>query len=102
LPLFAITISLCVLAWSALRYVKIESKKLQLQRFENFQMLIEIVNNVDEQGGLYPQLAAAYELRNFPEYGEILQRMYERHMRALPGFERVAEEINATIAFLKK
>jgi hypothetical protein len=97
-----VVIPLAALAWSAVNHVIVEKRKAQVDRFEDFLSLLTIINNVKGEVGLYEQLAAAFQLRNFPEYRDILIRVYERHARTTTGFEKVAEEMNATISFLKK
>ena len=71
-------VSLLSLAWSAWRFVEVRREEQAQRRFENYHKLIgELVGGVrtNQQMKLDSQIAVVFELRNFPEYGEVTIRI---------------------------
>lgn len=69
-----------VLAFSAFRYVSLRRDELKNQRYEKYHtLLLKISRGVDSQGllKLVSQRAFIYELRHFPEYGDLTKRLLE-------------------------
>lgn len=92
-------------------------KKEQRQiRFENYHnKLIAGLSNIQKGFGLDQQIAIVYELRNYPEYYRITQRVLEGYKERLENDEfafllpseteskkRLVGEIDLTIDFIKK
>jgi hypothetical protein len=68
-----LVLPLGALAWSALWYVGIENQKNQKARYDRFFDLMEQLGRSDHS--IAAKMAAAYALRRFPEYREVIVRL---------------------------
>jgi hypothetical protein len=67
-----IFLPLATLAWSAWQYVALQKRNEKQRRFDN---LFRVMDKIGESGGsLAAKAAAIYELRNYPEYDEVITR----------------------------
>lgn len=67
-----IFIPLATLSWSAWQYVALQKRNEQQRKFDN---LFRLMDKIGESGGsIAAKAAAVYELRNYPEYGEVIVR----------------------------
>jgi hypothetical protein len=97
----ALVLSMTVIAWSAFRYVKIESKKIDQTELENFYRTLERVHNKDSS--LILQRAAIFELRNFPAYKDFIVRLCRDRNTLFPGnAEKVQQEFLLTLQHFEK
>ncbi|MEO8722187.1 MAG: hypothetical protein ABI395_01515 [Sphingobium sp.] len=68
----ALVLPLMALAWAAWQYVMIQKREEKRQRFDNF---FRVMDKIGETGGsLAAKAAAVYELRQYPEYSELIIR----------------------------
>jgi hypothetical protein len=96
-----LVVSIAVLAWTGVRYVNIEKRKVAQAEFDNFYRTLERVHNKDQS--LILQAAAVFELRNFPRYSEFIIRLCNNTQRYFPNPPDVlANEFNATRQFFVK
>ena len=73
-------LSVAVLAFSALRYVTVRRDELRSLRYEQYhELLLKVSRGTDGQGllKLVSQRAFIYELRHFPEYKALTNRLLE-------------------------
>ena len=68
-----VVLPLAALAWSALWFVSIEGRKAKNARYDQFFELMEQIGRQDHS--IAAKMAAAYALRRFPEYREVIIRV---------------------------
>ena len=73
-----IIISMLVLAFSALKYVRNRKQELKQKQFENYHMILDwLVAGKDGHILLDSQIACIYELRNYKQYKDVSLRILE-------------------------
>ena len=78
-----VVIPLFALAWSAFQWIGIQKELQRQKRFERFFATIMRVHNADRS--LISQMAAVFELRNYPEYRELVIRICVRAGEFFPA-----------------
>lgn len=76
----AFVLSIVVLAFSAFRYVSVRRDELRNQQYEKYHTLLRNISQGADIGGtlkLVSQRAFIYELRHFPEYRALTERLLE-------------------------
>ena len=68
----ALTVTLASLAWSAHRYVKLKEAEQEHLRYRRFFDIMDMLGA--PSGSIASKVAAAYELRKYKEYGDLLER----------------------------
>ncbi|MDE3060747.1 MAG: hypothetical protein KGJ06_07030 [Pseudomonadota bacterium] len=92
-------LSLAVLAWSAWNYVYV--KKHELHR-EHYQRFFEVTEHLGKTGGsIASKMAAAFELRKFPEYTDVIIRLMENTNVTGEAAQMLKNEMQLTANFLK-
>lgn len=110
---FIITLSLSALAcvgamWPLYNYVIQRRRENNLKEFENYHKLIKELVQPDDSKCMYVdrQTAIIYEMRNFKRYYSFSYRtllgLKEKWVNVPDQYPRLVEEIDITIAFLKK
>ena len=100
-------VTLATLAWSAWRFVVVRRHEQAQQRFATYHKLVgDLVGGVHENQitRLDSQVAVIFELRNFPEYGEVTTRILEALKSTWKDNEaqaRLLSEMDLTIQSLK-
>lgn len=77
---FSFSLSLAALAFAAWRYVSVRRDELRNIRYEKYHQLFRNISLGADSGGrlkLVSQRAYIYELRHFPEYGNLTVRLLE-------------------------
>jgi hypothetical protein len=70
-----VVLPLMTIAWSAWSYSQTRKRETQHREYERF---FEVMDHLGQQGGsIASKMAAAYELRKYPEYKEVIIRMCE-------------------------
>jgi hypothetical protein len=102
----ALLLPLAVLAWSGIGYVKIQSTLGRQREFDNFFQTLERIQN--SQGSAIQQRAAVFELRNYPQYKELVLRLCDQAEGTFSGkndlnyhFGKLMEEFKLTAQHLK-
>ena len=95
LPLF-------VLAWSAWQYVALQKREAARQRFDNFFRVLELIGA--REGSLAAKAGAVYELRNYPEYAEMIVRFCREAQDYVSGdaAQILRTEFQLTVAHFEK
>lgn len=108
--LWAILISVLVpLAFQVWTYLDQKKRELKDRRFEIYHRLIrELVGASNERPFLDHQIAIVFELRNFPEYAEVTERIlsglkegWSKDSQQTDANKRLISEIDLTLEFLK-
>lgn len=68
-----LVLPLMTLAWSALWFVRIEAEKNRKARYDQFFNLMDQLGR--REYSIAAKMAAAYSLRRFPEYREVIVRL---------------------------
>lgn len=94
----ALAMPLAALAWSAVQYILIQKKAEQQRRFDNLFRVMEMVGMRD--GSLAAKAAAVYELRNYPEYKDVIVRFCREAEGYVGGdaAQILKTEFNLTVA----
>lgn len=69
-----IVLPLVVIAWAAVWFVLIEAERNRHERYKRFYSIMEQLSRSD--GVTAAKMAAAYELRNYREYADIIAKIF--------------------------
>jgi hypothetical protein len=90
----------CVLAWSAAAYVVALRSRNVHERYERFFQITEHLGM--EGNSTASKMAAAYELRKYPEYRELIIRLCEDVQFDDSAAELLRKELAMTAEYLRR
>jgi hypothetical protein len=94
-----IVIPLAALAWSAVFYTLARRREVQHQEYQRF---FTITDHLGHQGGsIASKMAAAYELRKYPDYTDVIINICEKTEVTGPAAAMLKQELVATADYLK-
>jgi hypothetical protein len=94
-----VVLPLSALAWSAVVYVGVKREET---RHKEFQKFFEVMDYFGKPGSsVASKMAAAYELRRFPEYKDVIVRLAEKAAFEGSTAGMLKEELDLTASFLK-
>ncbi|MBL0924700.1 MAG: hypothetical protein IBJ12_09595 [Sphingomonadaceae bacterium] len=94
-----IVIPLAALAWSAVFYTQTKRREVEHQEYQRF---FTITDHLGQQGGsIASKMAAAFELRKYPEYADVIIRICENTNVEGGSAKMLKDELLATAEFLK-
>lgn len=79
----ALVLPLLALAWSAWQYVALQKREEARQRFDKFFRVLEMIGT--HGGSIAAKAGAIYELRNYPEYKEVIVRFCDEARNYVSG-----------------
>jgi 2-phospho-L-lactate transferase/gluconeogenesis factor (CofD/UPF0052 family) len=95
-----VVIPLSVLAFTAAFHVRNEIRKTMHKEYERF---FEVMEHLGVHGGsIASKMAAAYEMRKFPQYSEVVIRTCENVQVDGDAAGMLREELRLTAEFLRK
>lgn len=93
-----VVVPLAALAWSAVMYVLVKKAEVKHQQY---QKIFEVMDNLGRQGGsIASKMAAAFELRKFPEYSDLIIRFASQVEVEGAAATMLKNEIALTAEFL--
>jgi hypothetical protein len=94
-----LVVPLCVLAWSGATYALALRNRNAHSRFERF---FQVMDHLGQQGSsIASKMAAAYELRKYPEYKDVVIRLSEQVIVDGPSAKMLADELRLTADYMK-
>ena len=94
-----IVIPLFAMAWAAIFFVLTRRREVHFQEFER---LFKVMDHLGHQdGSIASKMAAAYELRKYPEYKDVIIRMCEQADVAGPSGKMLKDEMILTADYLR-
>ncbi|WP_397604850.1 hypothetical protein [Sphingorhabdus sp.] len=94
-----IVVPLMALAYSAVTYSLAKRQEVHHQQYQRF---FQIMDHLGQQGGsIASKMAAAYELRKYPEYSEVIINICEKADIRGAASDMLREEMLATAEHLK-
>lgn len=69
-----LVLPLIVIAWSAVWFASVQAERNRYERFKRFHAIMEQLAKSDGQTA--DKMAAAYELRNYREYKDIIAKIF--------------------------
>lgn len=69
-----LVLPLIVIAWSALWFASVQAERNRYERYKRFHAIMEQLARSD--GATADKMAAAYELRNYREYKDIISKIF--------------------------
>jgi hypothetical protein len=96
-----LALPLISLAWAACFFVLTRRREVHHQEF---QRVFEVMDHLGQQGGsIASKMAAAYELRKYPEYREVIIRLCENVelQGSSAAIEMMREELRLTAEYMK-
>lgn len=105
---FAVIGAVGAFIWSVYQFFSTRLRDQRAREFETFHKLVKELVEPPNGGGLYMdrQCAIVYELQFYKRYYPFSYRMLlglkEKWSKTATGFPRLLEELDLTIAFLKK
>ena len=94
-----LALPLCVLAWSAATYALALRRQNAHSRFERF---FQVMDHLGQQGGsIASKMAAAYELRKYPEYKDVIVRLCEQAAVDGPSAQMLRNELQLTADYMR-
>jgi len=99
----ALVLPLFVLTWSAWQYVGIQKREEARHRFDRFFKLLDLVG-AHEGVSVHSKVGAIYELRNYPEYADVVVRVCRDSRPRVTGALAfmLENEFDKTIEFFEK
>jgi len=95
-----IVIPLLGMGWAAIFYVVTRRREVHFQEFER---VFKVMDHLGQSGGsIASKMAAAYELRKYPEYKDVIIRMCEQAEAQGPAAKMLKAEMLLTAEFLRK
>lgn len=96
----AIVVPLATLAWQAFRFNQIRREENQ---FQKYQRLFKVADQLGKQGGsIVSKVIAAYELRKYTEYKDVIIRICEGAKVEGDAAELLRAELKLTAKIMKK
>ncbi len=109
IALLVVLIPLAAMVVQLWQYIDQKKVELRDKRFEYFHRLIrELVEPSTDQKMMYldRQIAVVFELRNFPEYAEVSERILiglrDTWSKNPESLQRMITEIDLTLAYLRE
>ena len=93
-----VVIPLLTLAWAAIVYVRGEQRKIRSQEFEQLFKVMDLIGS--DRGNQPSQMAAIFELRNYPNYKDVIVRMCQNISVSGKSAETIKRELELTSRFL--
>lgn len=94
-----VVIPLAALAWSAVSYTLAHRREVQHQEYQRF---FQIMDHLGQSGGsIASKMAAAYELRKYPEYADVIINVCEKAKVDGGAADMLKDEMLATAIFLR-
>ena len=94
-----VVIPLAALAWSAVFYVVSRRREIKHQEYQRF---FEITNHLgSQQGSIASKMAAAYELRKYPEYKDVVLNICEKAEVEGAAAAMLKEELALTSKYMR-
>ena len=95
----SVAVSLAALAWSAVVYVRVKRDDLARAQYQKF---FEVMEHLGKEGGsIASKMAAAYELRKFPEYTDVILRLSAKADYHGAAAKMLKDEVDLTSEFLR-
>jgi hypothetical protein len=95
-----LVLPLTALSWSAVQHVKNERRKQAHEQFEKFRILTARLGDPNKYG--FEAGAIIYELREFPERRDYIERMFRHFSVSGPDTTFLRQEINETLRHLER
>ncbi|MBX9883460.1 MAG: hypothetical protein K2X68_00655 [Novosphingobium sp.] len=96
----AVVVPLCGLAWAAVFYTIAHRREVRHQEFER---VFKVMDHLGQNGGsIASKMAAAYELRRYPQYRDVIVRMCEQTEVEGSSAGMLKSEMMLTAEFLRK
>jgi len=94
-----VVLPLASLAWAACFYVLTRRREVQHQEFERFFKVMDHLGH--ENGSIASKMAAAYELRKYPQYRETIIRLCEGADIRGPAAQMLRDEMALTAEHMR-
>jgi len=94
-----IVIPLAALAWSAVFYTLARHRETRHQEYQRFFQIMDHLGHPD--GSIAAKMAAAYELRKYPQYAEVIINICEDAEIEGVAAQMLKNEMLATAVYLK-
>lgn len=94
-----IVLPLTALAWSAVFYTIARRREVSHQEYQRF---FEITDHLGREGGsIASKMAAAYELRSYPQYRDVIINICEKADIRGSAAQMLRDELQATADILR-
>jgi hypothetical protein len=94
-----IVLPLLAMAWSAVTFSQAKRREVKHMEYQRF---FEIMDHLGQQGGsIASKMAAAFELRKYPEYTSVIVNVCEKASVDGSAAAMLKEEMAATAKYLK-
>lgn len=94
-----VVIPLAALAWSAVVYAMAQRRAVLNAEYERF---FQIMDHLGQQGGsIASKMAAAYELRKFPQYKDVIINLCDKADLDGPAAQMLRDELAETARILR-
>ena len=94
-----VVVPLIALAWSAVTYALAKRREVRHQQYQRFFQIMDHLGRADSS--IASKMAAAYELRKYPEYAEVIINVCEKAEVEGPATQMLKEEMAATAAHMR-
>jgi hypothetical protein len=94
-----VVVPLAALAWAAVFYTLSHRREVQQQEFERFFRVMDLLGQ--GEGSIASKMAAAYELRKYPQYKEVIVRMCDQAEVRGQSAKMLKDEMMLTADFMR-
>lgn len=94
-----VVVPLAGLAWAAIFYTLARRREIHFQEFERLFKVMDHLGHTD--GSIASKMAAAFELRKYPEYRDVIIRMCREGEVTGPSGKMLKDEMLLTASFLE-
>jgi hypothetical protein len=109
LEMFVLFVSFLSVVFPFWQYMNAKRKEQRWKNFENFhEKIVRKISNRNGETGLDEQIAVIYDLRNFPEYYPVTDRIlsdlikwWRPQIITTPHFDRLIKEAEQTLDYIR-
>jgi hypothetical protein len=98
--ILSVSVPLAASAWSAVAYVRLRGREVQRERYQRF---FEVMDNLGKPAGsVASKMGAVYEPRKFPEYADVIVRLFDQVDVDGQSAPMLKAEMSLTADFLRR
>ena len=95
-----VVVPLIALAWSAVTYSIAKRHEVKHQEYQRFFQIMDHLGHQDSS--IASKMAAAFELRKYPQYAEVVVNICEKAEIEGTASEMLKDEMRATAEFMRR
>lgn len=94
-----LVLPLVVLAWAVVWFVGVQAERNRYERYQRFHAIMEQLGNKD--GSTADKMAAAYELRNYREYADVISKIFANGHVRTDANDMLQAQLKETLKYVR-